>query len=164
VFEDLLTANRRYASTFSLRGLAARARMEMAVVTCMDSRIEPLVLLGLSPGDAKILRNGGGRVTEDVLRSLVLATNLLGVRWIAVMQHTDCALSGRSDESVRCDLPSDYERAARSWEFLAMPDPDEALTHDVERVRRCELLPADVRVEGWRYSVETGLVDRLVRA
>lgn len=163
MFDDLLTANRRYASEFSLRGLAGRAHREIALVTCMDSRIEPLAMLGLRPGDAKILRNAGGRVTEDVLRSLVLATHLLGVRWIAVMQHSDCALAGRSDESVRSELPGDARQAARSWEFLAMPDPDRALADDVERLRRCEQLPAGLQVEGWRYSVETGLVDRVIR-
>jgi carbonic anhydrase len=164
VFDDLLAANRRYASDFSLHGLPARARKELALVTCMDSRIEPLAMFGLAPGDSKILRNAGGRVTEDVLRSLILATNFLGVRRIAVMQHTDCALVGRTDESIRADLPGDGGREARTWEFLAMPDPDAALAGDVDRVRDCRLLVAGVRVEGWRYSVTTGLIERVVAA
>jgi len=162
MFEDLLEANSRYALDFSLGGLPARAAKGFALVTCMDSRIEPLTMLGLRPGDAKILRNAGGRVTPDVLRSLVLATSFLGVTEIAVMQHTRCAIAGRSDESIRADLPEEWEKRAQGWEFLAMPDPDQALVRDVEAVRTCELLPAEVRVEGWRYSVDNGLVTRVV--
>lgn len=162
MFEDLLEANRRHALTFSLGGVPARAAKGFALVTCMDSRIEPLTMFGLRPGDAKILRNAGGRVTHDVLRSLVLATSFLGVTEIAVMQHTRCAIAGRSDESIRADLPEEWEKRAQGWEFLAMPDPDQALVQDVEAVRTCELLPAEVRVEGWRYSVDNGLVTRVV--
>jgi carbonic anhydrase len=164
VFDDLLEANRRYASRFSLQGLPAQARKEFALVTCMDSRIEPLTMLGLVPGDAKILRNAGGRVTEDVLRSLILATNTLGVRRIAVMQHTECALAHRSDEEIQAGLRAGHSADASSWAFLAMPDPDEALARDVERVRGCELLPPDVQVEGWRYAVATGVIERIVPA
>jgi carbonic anhydrase len=164
MFDDLLEANRRYASGFALQGLPAGAKEELALVTCMDSRIEPLAMLGLAPGDSKILRNAGGRVTEDMLRSLILATNLLGVRRIAVMQHTDCALAHQSDESIRAGLPAGDATDAAGWAFLAMPDPDDALAGDVERVRGCGLLPSDVQVEGWRYDVATGLIDRVVLA
>ncbi len=164
MFEDLLAANQGYASAFSLAGLPARAKKELALVTCMDSRIEPLAMLGLVPGDSKILRNAGGRVTEDVLRSLILATNFLGVRRIAVMQHTDCALADRSDEAIRADLPAGTRPEAEAREFLAMPDPDQALARDVDTVRRCGLLPREVRVEGWRYDVVTGRIERLIRS
>jgi carbonic anhydrase len=161
MFGDLLDENARYVADFSLAGIQGRAAKEFALVTCMDSRIEPLAMLGLVPGDAKILRNAGGRVTPDVLRSLILATNFLGVRRIAVMQHTDCALMGRTDEEIRADLsggPGD----PGTWEFLAMPDPDRALESDVDAVRACRLLPAGVVVEGWRYSVETGGITQVI--
>ena len=97
MFDDLLDANRRYQASFSLQGLEPRARRGLAVVTCMDSRIEPLAMLGLEPGDAKIFRNAGARVTEDVLRSLVLAVHLLGVDRICVVQHTSYAMTKYSD-------------------------------------------------------------------
>jgi carbonic anhydrase len=155
MFADLLQDNRRYASEFGLAGIPARAAKEFALVTCMDSRIEPLAMLGFGPGDAKIIRNAGGRVTPDVLRSLILATRFLGVQRIAIMQHTDCALANRSDDQIRSDLAA-QNVDADGWEFLSMPDPDSALAEDVETVRSCGLLPLDVRVEGWRYSVETG--------
>jgi len=162
MFDDLLADNRRYASRFSLAGVPSRAAKGFGLVTCMDSRIEPLTMLGLVPGDAKILRNAGGRVTADVLRSLILATAFLGVRRIAVMQHTDCALAHRSDESIRSDLPPDRRKSSETWEFLAMPDPDASLRADVDAVRRCEGLAPGVTVEGWRYRVETGEILRVV--
>jgi carbonic anhydrase len=161
MFGDLLDDNARYVADFSLVGIQGRAAKEFALVTCMDSRIEPLAMLGLVPGDAKILRNAGGRVTSDVLRSLILATNFLGVRRIAVMQHTDCALMGRTDEEIRADL-SGAGGDPGGWEFLAMPDPDLALGSDVDVVRACGLLPTGVAVEGWRYSVETGGITRVI--
>jgi len=161
MFGDLLDENTRYVANFSLAGIQARAAKEFALVTCMDSRIEPLAMLGLVPGDAKILRNAGGRVTADVLRSLILATNFLGVRRIAVMQHTDCALMARSDEQIRAELTG-LAGDPGAWDFLAMSDPDRALASDVEAVRACGLLPAGVGVEGWRYAVETGAIDRVV--
>jgi carbonic anhydrase len=162
MLDDLLDANRRYASDFSLRGLPARAKKEFALVTCMDSRIEPLAMLGLVPGDAKILRNAGGRVTEDTLRSLILATNLLGVRRIAVMQHTECALAYQSDEAIRAALPAVRASEAAAFDLLAMPEPDDALALDVEAVRSCSRLGPGVEVEGWRYAVATGLIDRVI--
>jgi carbonic anhydrase len=161
MFGDLLDENTRYVADFSLVGLQGRAAKGFALVTCMDSRIEPLAMLGLVPGDAKIMRNAGGRVTPDVLRSLILATNFLGVSRIAIMQHTDCALAGRTDEQIRADLAGAGGDPA-TWEFLAMPDPDRALATDVDAVRACGLLAAGVGVEGWRYSVATGAIDQVI--
>jgi carbonic anhydrase len=162
MFDDLLRENQRYAAHFGLAGLPARAAKGFALVTCMDSRIEPLTMLGLRPGDAKILRNAGGRVSSDVLRSLILATRLLGVQRIAVMQHTDCALAGRSDDQIRSELAASEEAGIGEWEFRAMPDPDAALRDDVEAVRTCELLSPGVSVEGWRYRVETGEIIQVI--
>jgi carbonic anhydrase len=162
MFDELIAANRRYASGFSLQGIPGTAAKGFGLVTCMDSRIEPLVMLGLSQGDAKILRNAGGRVTSDVLRSLVLATTFLGVEYVAVMHHTDCALAGRDDAEVRSGLSPQQLEGAQGWEFLAMPDPDAALAADVNAVRTCEALPAGIRVEGWRYDVATGAVLQVI--
>jgi carbonic anhydrase len=164
MFDDLLEANRRYAADFTLAGIPARAAKEFALVTCMDSRIEPLAMLGLVPGDAKIVRNAGGRVTPDTLRSLILAAHYLGVRRIAVMQHTDCAMTNRTDEAIRADLIAAGGIEATDWEFLAMPDPDLSLRRDVDDVRGCALIPSDIPVEGWRYDVETGAIKQILSA
>jgi len=162
MLEELLAANADYVDHFALRGIDPVAARGFALVTCMDSRIEPLAMLGLGPGDAKIMRNAGGRVTSDVLRSLVLAVAFLGVTEIAVMQHTLCALADRSDDEVRARLADAGTDRADAWEFLAMPDPDAALAADVTLVRACDLLPAGIRVEGWRYDVDTGAIVRVV--
>jgi carbonic anhydrase len=158
VFDDLLADNRSFTERFDLAGIPPQAARKFALVTCMDTRIEPLAALGLRPGDSKILRNAGGRVTPDVLRSLVLATRLLGVERIAVMQHTKCALVSRSDAEIAADLSRAGTRGADSVEFLAMPEPDAALRQDVASVRGCPLLPAEVQVTGWRYDVDTGAI------
>src|SRR6476469_5460103 len=101
MFDDLLAANARYRAHFHDTGMAGIAAKGLAVVTCIDSRIDPLAMLGLQAGDAKIIRNAGARVTDDALRSLVLATNLLGVTRICVVQHTECAMVGQTDEELR---------------------------------------------------------------
>ena len=162
MFDDLRAANLNYAATFDLAGLSPEAGRGLGLVTCIDTRIEPLAALGLRPGDAKILRNAGGRVTDDVLRSLVLATALLGVNRIAIMHHTKCALAGRSDDQLRSALGTEQRIATSDWTFLAMPEPDAALSADVRTVRNCPALPADVAVEGWRFDVDTGLVHTIV--
>lgn len=162
MFEDLLAANRRYAETFELKGVPARAARGFGLVTCMDTRIDPFAVLGIEPGDAKILRNAGGRVTPDTLRSLVLATLLLGVTHIAVMHHTGCALAGTTDQEIVQALPAEQRGHLEDVAFLAMPDPDAALAEDVKAVRSYPGLPRGIQVEGWRYDVDTGLVTRLV--
>ena len=164
MFDELLESNHSYADRFALRGIPPVAARGFALVTCMDSRIEPLTMLGLHPGDAKILRNGGARVTPDVVRSLVLATHFLGVTEIAVMQHTACALAGTSDADVRTRLVAQGTDGVAAWEFLSMPDPDAALREDVAKLRDCPQLGDGVRVEGWRYDVETGRILRLERS
>lgn len=162
MFEDLRDANKEYAASFALSGMPAEAQRGLALVTCMDTRVEPLSALGLRPGDAKILRNAGGRISHDVLRSLALATATLGVRRIVVMHHTKCALAGRSDSDLR-QLLSDQQRAAvTGWPLLSMPQPEAALFQDVDLLRRSSAIPAGIEVEGWRYDVDTGLIDVVV--
>ncbi len=162
MFDDLLAANRQYARTFALQGIPGRAAKGFGLVTCIDTRIEPLTMLGLHPGDAKILRNAGGRVTPDVLRSLVLATTFLGVTHVAVMHHTDCALARGGEAQLRSGLSEKQVALSEGWDFLTMDDPDEALTEDVDAVRSCAVLPDGVRIEGWRYDVHSGVVDRVI--
>ena len=91
-FDDVLESNRRYAHTFDLAGIDPHAARGLGVLTCIDSRIEPLTMLGLRAGDAKIFRNAGARVTDDVIRSMIAAVHLLNVHRVAVVQHTNCAM------------------------------------------------------------------------
>ncbi len=162
LFDDLIDANRSYQAKFALSGVPGRAAKRLGLVTCMDSRIDPLAILGLAVGDAKVIRNAGGRVTPDVLRSLALATTMLDVDRIAIMQHTRCALAGRTDSELATAFPADVAEEAGRWPFLAMPDPDASLREDVDAVRNCRLISGGVAVEGWRYDVEAGAVARVV--
>jgi carbonic anhydrase len=158
-FADVLEANARYASGFSLNGLAPSAARGLAVVTCIDSRIEPLAMLGLRPGDAKILRNAGGRVTDDVLRSLTLATHLLGVKRVMVVAHTKCRMTS-DDEEMRRAIAAAGGPDLEGIELLAAADQLETLRTDVDGLRRSELL-GRVDVGGFRYDVDTGVVERI---
>ena len=161
-FDDVLTANDEYAAQFVDRGLAGRAARGLAVVTCMDSRISPLAMLGLTDGDAKILRNAGARVTDDVLRTLVLATHLLGVGRIMVVAHTDCRMTKVTDEEVHATIAADSGLDTRSLEFHTIPDQKAALAHDVRRIRSSPYLPEGTAVVGCVYDVRSGRIEVVV--
>ena len=156
MFDDLLEANRRYQKQFHDAGVAGRAAKGLAVVTCIDSRIDPLAMLGLRRGDAKIIRNAGARVTPDALRSLVLATNLLGVERVCVVQHTDCAMAGSTEDEFRERIGTLRGTDASGWEFLAMSDQVAAVNEDMARIKACPLVPTDVVVGGFIFDVRTG--------
>jgi carbonic anhydrase len=155
-FADLLEANRHHREAFTLAGLPGSAARGLAVVTCIDTRIDPLAALGLAPGDAKITRNAGARVTDDVLRSLALATALLGVVRIAVVQHTDCALGKATDDVLRARVAEASGGDARGWEPLAFADQEATLRADLARVTASPLIPSGVVVGGFVYDVGTG--------
>jgi len=157
-FADLLAANESYAACFTSGQLAGRAARGLAVVTCMDSRLEPLEMLGLSPGDATVLRNAGGRVTDDVLRTLVLATHLLGVHRVVVVEHTDCRMAGVTDDQAHAAILERSGTDTRSLEFHTIPDQQTALEHDVQRIRSSPYLPEDLAVLGCLYDVTSGRV------
>lgn len=158
-FADILAANASYASRFRLGGLSPQAARGLAVLTCIDSRIEPLALLGLEPGDAKILRNAGARVTDDAVRSLVLAVSLLSVDRIAVIQHTRCKMTEANDADLRREISERTQQSAEGWVFHAIADQRETLIADVGIVRACPLIPDQVQVAGMIYDVDTGLLD-----
>jgi carbonic anhydrase len=163
-FDDLLANNRDYASRFTSSDLRGRAAKGLAVVTCMDSRIEPLQMLGLSKGDAKILRNAGARVTDDVLRTLVLAVHLLGVERVMVVAHSDCRMATVTDEQVHAAIRESAGIDTRSLEFRTMDDQEASLADDVQRIRSSPYLPAGLPVLGCKYDVHTGQVAVVVPA
>lgn len=162
-FDDLFAANADYVRDFGLQGLQPLAARGLALVTCMDSRIEPLSALGLTPGDAKILRNAGGRVTDDTLRTLVLAVYLLAVDRVLIMPHTKCKMASvANDGEVHDYIQDHYGVDTRSLEFHTVSDQRAALDHDLERIRHHPLLPDDLPVAGAIYDVDTGVVSPLV--
>jgi carbonic anhydrase len=164
MFDDLLAANRRYSLQFHDPGVAGKAAKGLAVLTCIDSRIDPLALLGLSPGDAKIIRNAGARVTNDALRSLVLAVNLLGVNRVCVMAHTDCAMAKSTDDDIRARIGEARGVDASGWDFLTTGDQLATLRDDIALIRACPLLPSDLVVAGFIFDVHTGALREAERS
>lgn len=158
-FADLLAANRRYAEDFRLSGFDGVARAGIAVVTCMDSRIDPLGMIGLVPGDAKILRNPGGRVTDQVLVALVLGVNLLNVDRVLVIHHTRCAMASSSEEQLQAEIGRRSGQDA-SWMSLGViTDQLQSIRAEVAKVRSHPLIPDTVAAGGFLYDVDTGLLE-----
>ncbi len=160
-FDDVVAANRRYASSYRDIGLEATAARGLAVLTCMDSRIHPLPMLGLEAGDAKILRNAGARVTEDVLRTLVLGRYLLGVHRVMVIAHTGCRMTTGHEDDVHQAISAAGGPDTRSLAFLTTDDARHGLSVDVQRLRSWPFLH-DVTVGGFLFHLETGLLEPVV--
>jgi carbonic anhydrase len=156
VFSDVLENNAKYASQFSASDLTGWANRGLAVVTCMDSRIDPLSVLGMQAGDVKILRNAGARVTEDVLRTLVLATYLLGVDRVLIMPHTDCKMASSTEADIHAYIGEHYDVDTRSLEIRTVVDQETALVTDVTRVRAYPFLPPGLAVGGAVFDVRSG--------
>ena len=160
IFAEELSANEEYARSFQLGGLKPHAARGLAVLTCMDSRIEPLTMLGLAPGDAKILRNAGARVTDDVLRTLVLASHLLSVDRLMVVGHTNCRMAAGTEDDVHAAVRDAGGPDTRSLTFLVTDDITRTVCEDVERVKAWPYL-TQLQVGGFLYDVGTGRVTRL---
>jgi carbonic anhydrase len=161
-FDDLLDANREYAATFDGGHFDGVAHAGVAIVTCMDSRIDPLRMLGLRHGDAKIFRNPGGRVTEAALEALVLGAHLLGVERVLVVPHTRCAMTVNSEADLRAKIGAAVGVDATWQRFHVIDDQVAALVEDVRKVVSHPLIPSSVRVGGFLYDVDTGLLERKV--
>ncbi len=155
-FGYVQAANERYGFQFTDSDLTGVAREGLAVVTCMDSRIDPLALLGMLPGDVKILRNAGARVTEDVLRTLVLANHLLGVNRVLIMPHTDCRMASATEAEMHAAIFAASGIDSRGIEIRSVSDQRVALELDVTRVRAYPLLAKTLVVGGAIFDVHTG--------
>ena len=155
-FIDVLTGNRAFAADFDDQHLTGVAAQGLAIVTCMDSRIAPLSIVGMAPGDVKILRNAGARVTDDVLRTLVLATFLLGVNRVLVMPHTECKMASATEPEIHAEIMRDYLVDTRSVEIRTVRDQVEALRYDVTRIRTYPMLAPGLVVAGAIYDVHSG--------
>ena len=161
-FEDVLSANAEFARSYSSGHLQGRAARGLAIVTCMDSRIDPLAMLGLAKGDAKILRNAGARVTSDVLRTLVLAAHLLGVDRVMIVAHTDCRMTKVTNDDIYAAIAESSGLDTRSLDFGVISDQRAVLASDVQRVRSSPYLPVHMPVLGCVYDLATGLLDVLI--
>lgn len=157
-FKDIIEGSDAYTAAFAHGSLSALPQSRLVIVTCMDTRINPLAIFGLDIGEAHVLRNAGARVTADVIRSLIKSINQLDVERIVVMHHTDCGAAKIKIDSLRSAVTAATGNDPTDVEFHLIDDADQALTVDVETVRTCPYLPVGTAVAGLVYDVHTGEV------
>ena len=150
-----LSANEAYSAARS-NVADPRPSQHLAVITCMDARIDVFAVLGLHLGEANVIRNAGGRVTDDVLRSLALSCHVLGVNTVVVMQHTKCGLAGVTDEELRALTGADLG-------FFPIDDHAAVLREDTDLLRTTPFLKPLRAIAGFVYDVESGEIDDVVR-
>jgi carbonic anhydrase len=158
VIDEVLAANEIYARTHELRKLSPRPERKLAILTCMDTRL-PIAILGLTTGDAHMIRNAGGIVTEDSLRSLVISHYLLGTEEIMIINHTDCGLLKASEQDLRTRIQNRTGTAAVTPAFFyAFQNIEENVRHQMQKLRTHPWIADKVVVRGFVYDVATGLL------
>ena len=153
---DLLAANERYATSFTKGDLPMPPGRHVTVLVCMDARLHPEKFLGLDEGDAHVIRNAGGRASDDALRSLIISYKLLGTREFLVIHHTDCGMLTFTNDQLRDMLRNDLNADASGIDFLPFSDLDESVRQDVQTIRSSPLIPDDITVSGFVFDVKTG--------
>ena len=158
VVADLVSNNQRFAEGFDKGDLPMPPAKQVAIVACMDARMHPETFLGLEMGDAHMIRNAGGRASDDAIRSLIISTHLLGTREFAVIHHTDCGMLTFSND----DMVEKLGDQASSIDFLPFSDLAASVKEDVDRIRQHPLVPDDIPVSGYIYDVKTGKLQEVV--
>lgn len=156
IYEENLAANQQYAERFELGHLPMPPAKKLAVVACMDARLNVEQVLGLKTGDAHVIRNAGGLVTGDALRSLIISSYLLGTRTYYVIQHTDCGMLTFTDEKLREQLKSQTGHDASHLHFHAFSDVEKSVRKQLETIRSSPFLIPGVDIHGFIYDVRTG--------
>jgi carbonic anhydrase len=164
IFEENLAANQQYAEKFTLGHLPMPPARKLAIVACMDARLTVEQFLGLKTGDAHIVRNAGGLVTEDALRSLIISSHLLGTRTYYVIQHTDCGMLTFSDEKLREKLKTETGHDASHLHFHSFSDVEKSVKKQLQTIRNNPFLPRDIDVHGFVYDVRTGRLREISEA
>lgn len=162
VTDEFLAANAEYAAGFTKGDLPMPPGRRTAVLVCMDARIDPARALGLEEGDAHVIRNAGGRASDDAIRSLVISYKLLGTREFLVIHHTDCGMVTFTNEQLRDQLKRDLGADASGIDFLPFSDLDESVRRDVATIRSSPLVPKDIPVRGFVYDVRSGQLREVV--
>ena len=158
--DDFLANNARYADRFDKGDVPLPPGRKTAVVACMDARIETGALLGLEEGDAHVIRNAGGVVTDDVLRSLTISQRLLGTREIILIHHTDCGMVTFSDDAVKAQIEADTG-VRPSFALEAFPDVEEDVRQSIRRIEACPFIPEKGQIRGFVYDVATGKLNEV---
>ncbi len=164
VYDEVLAANAAFADTFTAGDLPMPPARRVAVVTCMDARIHPERVLGFNIGDAHVIRNAGGRVSEDAIRSLVISQQLLGTREIIVIHHTDCGMLTFSNADLAATIKRNLQVDVGERDFLPFSDLEQSVRDDVATLRQSPLIRADVPITGAIYDVTNGRVIEVVRS
>jgi carbonic anhydrase len=164
IYEENLAANQQYAEKFTLGHLSMPPARKLAIVACMDARLTVEQFLGLKTGDAHIIRNAGGLVTEDALRSLIISSYLLGTRTYYVVQHTDCGMLTFTDEKLREKLKSETGHDASHLHFHSFSDVEKSVKKQLQTIRNNPFLPRDIVVHGFVYDVRTGKLQEIREA
>lgn len=159
VVDEIVAANAAYAAAFTKGDLPMPPARRFALVTCMDARLDPARYAGLAEGDAHVIRNAGGIVTDDALRSLVISHWLLGTQEAIVVGHTDCGMETFNDDALRARLAEEAGVDASGIDFLAFPAVRERVRESVGRIRDSPLLPASFAAAGFVYDVRTGRLE-----
>ena len=164
VADQFVAANERYAAGFAKGDLPMPPGRKVAVLVCMDARIDPARALGLEEGDAHVIRNAGG-LAGDAIRSLAISQELLGTREIVVIHHTDCGMLTFTNDVIRQklaeDLGAEAGSAAQEVDFQPFPDLEQSVRDDIALIRSSPLLRKDVPITGFVYDVKTGRLNRV---
>jgi carbonic anhydrase len=152
--DDLIARNSDYAASFSKGDLPLPPASRVAVLACMDARLDPARVLGLQEGDAHVIRNAGGVASEDAIRSLVISQRLLGTEEIILIHHTDCGMETFSDDAVKAQIQADTGLRP-SFALEAFPDAEEDVRHTAARLKASPFIPIK-NIRGFVYEVETG--------
>jgi carbonic anhydrase len=153
VIDELLAANRRHADSLPARHLDVRPSRRLAIVTCMDSRLDVFAALGLGDGEAHVLRNAGGVITDDAIRSLAISQRLLGTEAVMLIHHTDCGMEKITDDGFRAEL-QDATGVSPAFAIESFDDVDADVRQSILRVRRSPFLPHREQVRGFVYDVD----------
>jgi carbonic anhydrase len=156
VIDDLLQRNAGYSEGFGAGDLPAPPALQLAVVACMDARLDLHRILGLSEGDAHVIRNAGGIVTPEVIRSLALSQHKLGTREVMLVQHTQCGLEGLDSESFAGELEEKTGGARRDWTIGGFEDVEQSVRRSIELIRESPFMLHTDSIRGFVYEVETG--------
>ena len=154
--QEFQKANAAYASSFSKGNLPMPPARHVAVLTCMDARLDPARFLGLEEGDAHVIRNAGGRASEDALRSLTISEQLLGTNEVVVIHHTDCGMLTFSNEDLRNKLKQELNADAEHVDFLPFKDLEQSVRDDVATIKNSPFIPKNIEVSGFIYDVRSG--------
>jgi len=155
VTDEFLANNDTYSATFSKGDLPLPPAKQVAVLACMDARLDPARALGLEEGDAHVIRNAGGVVSDDAIRSLAISQRLLGTEEIILIHHTDCGMLTFSDDEVKAQIADDVG-IRPTFALEAFDDPDDDIRQSIARIQHSPFLPRKDRVRGFVYEVETG--------